>query len=188
MELDRLLDLMLQAARRVREDAPGVALVLAVASPIFRDRIEAAVAKARLPVTLADGASDVMRASTVLLMASGTATVEAMIMGVPMVVTYRMSWLNYVMAHLAVNSRWAAIPNIMGRADVVPELLQWRATPGALAGAVSALLRDPPVREAVRARLRALAARLGPPGAASRAASEVLAATAPALKPDLAIK
>jgi lipid-A-disaccharide synthase len=97
-------------------------------------------------------------------------------------VTYRGAWLNWWIAHLAVKSRWAAIPNIMAADDVVPELLQSRATPAALAGAVLDLLRDPAARQTMRTRLAGLAARLGAPGAAKRAAAEILAAaSAPAL-------
>jgi lipid-A-disaccharide synthase len=175
-ELDALLELMLETARVVRRAAPEVVILLALASPIFRDRVERAVAASGVPVTIVDGARQVMAASTVLLMASGTATVEAMILGVPMVVTYRAAWVNWWLVRFAVNVRHAAIPNIMAGTEVVPELLQGRATVGALSGAVLSLLRDPSARQEMRTRLQAMAAQLGPPGAARRAATEVLAA------------
>jgi lipid-A-disaccharide synthase len=188
MELDYLLDSMLEAARAVRAGIPDLVVTLALASPIFRGRVESAVAASGLPVVIVEGAHEVMRASTVLLLASGTATVEAMVLGVPMVVTYRGAWLNWWIAHLAVKTRWAAIPNILAGAEVVPELLQSASRPARLAGAVAGLLRDPGARAAMEARLRDLAARLGPPGAAARAAAEVLAAIGAALKPRSAIQ
>jgi lipid-A-disaccharide synthase len=182
MELDFLLDPMLRAADLARAAVPGLSVLLALASPIFSARVAKAVEASGIPVRIVDGARDVMRASTVLLLASGTATVEAALLGVPMIVTYRGAWLNWWIAHLAVKSRWAAIPNIMAGAEIVPELLQSRATPAALAGAALSLLRDPAARDAMRVRLREVAARLGPPGAAQRAAAEVLAVMArPAL-------
>lgn len=188
-ELDRLLAPMLSAARLVRETQPDLAIALALASPVFRPRVEAAVAASGLRVVIAEGARDVMRAGTVLLMASGTATVEAMVLGTPMVVTYRTSWLNVWLARLAMNTRWVAMPNIMAGTELVPELLQSRATPGALAAVVVGLLRDPAARDAMRRRLVQLAEQLGPPGAARRAAGEVLAAAGrPALKAGPAIK
>jgi lipid-A-disaccharide synthase len=174
MELDYLLAPMLRAAQAVRAAQPSVTVVLALASPVFRTRVARAVDASGVPVQIVDGARDVMRASTVLLMASGTATVEAMVLGVPMVVTYRGATLNWWLAHLAVKSRWAAIPNIMAGEEIVPELLQTRATPASLAAAVLTLMRDHPARDAMRARLREIAARLGPPGAAHRAAAQVL--------------
>lgn len=173
-ELDWLLSPMLEAARRLRHDDPTVAFVLALASPIFRDAVEAAVAGSGLPVTIVNGARDVLAASTVLLTASGTATVEAMLLGVPMVVTYRGSWLSWIYVHLAVKSRWAALPNILAQEGLVPELLQGRATAEAMSASVGALLRSAGDREKMRGRLLDLAGRLGPPGAARGAAGEIL--------------
>lgn len=187
-ELDSLLEPMLDAARSVRAASPDLRVLLAVASPIFRDRIDAAVSSSGVPVTVVEGARDVMAASTVLLMASGTATVEAMVLGVPMVVTYRSSWVNWWMAHLAVSTHWASIPNILAGESVVPELLQGRATSADMSAALRALLRDPTGLAVMRGRLERLAAALGPPGAARRAAVEVLTALgSPVLKPGLAL-
>lgn len=173
-EMDALLKTMLESAGLVRAAHPGLKVVLALSSPVFRQHVEAAVAASGLRVTVLEGASEVMQASTVILTASGTATVEAMVLGVPMVVTYRMAWTNWWLSYLVVNYRRAALPNVMARRDVVPELLQARATPAALGAAVTALLRDPAAREAMRLRLREMAGTLGPPGAARRAAREVL--------------
>ncbi len=175
-ELRLLLRPMLDAARSVQQAEPKTALLLALASPIFRDAVSAAVASSGLTVTVTDGARDVMAASTVALMASGTAAVEAMVSGVPMVVTYRGSWLSYAIAHLAVNTRWASIPNILAQETVVPELLQTQATSEHMSAAVLALLTDPEARRQMQARLRTLAKMLGDPGAPRRAAHEVLAA------------
>ncbi|MGH2349879.1 MAG: lipid-A-disaccharide synthase [bacterium] len=175
-ELQLLLPRMLDAARRIRHDDPTVACLLALASPIFREAVEAEVSASGLPITIVDGARDVMTASTVLLMASGTATVEAMVLGVPMVVTYRGSGLSWLYVHLAVKSRWASIPNILAHEGFVPELIQGRATADAMSASVQALLRSPTEREKMQRRLKGLAGLLGPPGAARRAAGEILGA------------
>lgn len=175
-ELRALLDRMLDAARRIRRVEPSTVFRLALASPIFRDAVAAAVRSSGLPVAMVDGARDVMAASTVVLTASGTATVEAMVLGVPMVVTYRGSWVSFGIAHLALTTRWASIPNILAGQTVVPELLQGRATSEEMSEAVLALLRDPDGRRQMQARLRMLAAMLGAPGAPRRAAVETLAA------------
>lgn len=188
-ELHALLPRMLEAARRVRDGDRAVACLLALASPIFRDTVEAALARSGLSVTITDGAAEAMAASTVLLMASGTATVEAMVMGTPMVVTYRGSWLSWLYVPLAVKSRWAAIPNILAGEGFVPELIQGKATAQAMSAAVRGLLRRPAEREKMSRRLKDLASLLGPPGAARRAAGEILAAMGMStLKGDLTIK
>ncbi len=175
-ELAHLLPRMLEAARRLRDSDPAMTCLLALASPIFREDVDAAVAASGMPVTIVDGAREVMAASTVLLMASGTATVEATLRGVPMVVTYRGSWLSWLYVHLAVNTRWASIPNILAQEGFVPELIQGRATADAMADAVHYLLNNPAERGKMHQRLLDLARLLGPPGAARRAAGEVLAA------------
>ncbi|MDR7422354.1 MAG: lipid-A-disaccharide synthase [Armatimonadota bacterium] len=179
-ELAALLPPMLEAAEAAKRAVPGLAVLLGLAVPAFRAQVEAAlggrIGARALDVTVLDGAREVMPASTVLLTASGTATVEAMVLGVPMVVTYRTARLNWWIVHLAVRTRWAAIPNIMAGESLVPELLQDRATGPALGAAVVALLRDDAAREQMRRRLLDLAAALGPPGAHARAARQVLAA------------
>jgi lipid-A-disaccharide synthase len=126
-------------------------------------------------VVIVDGARDVMAVSTVLLTASGTATVEAMILGAPMVVTYRLSALTWLIAKAVVTVQHAAIPNIMAGEGVVPELLQKKATPQAMSAVVLALLHDRARRDQMAERLRQLSRLLGAPGAALRAAQEVLA-------------
>jgi len=176
LELDALLSPMLEAARIVRAASPGVAFAMAEASPVFRDRLAAAVVSSGLPVAIVPGSRDVMAASTVLLMASGTAAVEAMILGAPMVVTYRVSRPTWWYARAAFKVRWVSIPNIMAGERIVPELLQSQATAGEMSRAVLALLHDEPAREAISHRLRSLAEELGSPGAARRAAAEVLSA------------
>jgi len=182
LELDALLSPMLEAAHAIRAALPGVGFAMAEASPAFRGRLAAAVASSGLPVAIVPGSRDVMAASTVLLMASGTAAVEAMILGVPMVVTYRVSRPTWWYARAAFNVRWVSIPNIMAGEQIVPELLQHRATSGEMSRAVLALLRDAPAREAIATRLRSLAEALGPPGAARRVAAEVLSAASSGLE------
>jgi len=175
-ELVALLDRMLAAGHLIRRGEPRAVFLLALASPIYRDTVTAAVESSGLRVTIVDGARDVMAASTVLLMASGTATVEAMVLGVPMVVVYRLSRLTFAIAHVALTTRWASIPNILAGETVVPELLQRQATPDKMSEAVLMLLADTEARRRMQTRLRTLAAMLGSPGAARRAAAEVMAA------------
>jgi lipid-A-disaccharide synthase len=175
-EIERLLDRMLAAAQIVRASVPEVHLILALASPLLGPRVTAAVSGSKVPVRVIEGARDVMRASTVLLTASGTATAEAMVLGVPMVVTYRISRLNWWILPFVASVRRAALPNLMGRGDLVPELLQARATAENLAAATLRLLQHAGVRDAMRRQLLDAAALLGEPGAARRAAAEVLAA------------
>ena len=180
-ELRQHLRTMLEAAARVSGRRPDVRFIVPVAAPPLRPAVEAALRRSPVPARAVDTSYEVMMASTVLVVATGTATLEAAVLGVPMVAVYRLPWPGMVIARRLVSVRFAALPNLLADRQIVPELLQERMTPEAIAGAVLALLDDPQRREAMRADLRAVAATLGPPGALERAADEVMRALALAL-------
>jgi lipid-A-disaccharide synthase len=123
-----------------------------------------------------DAAHDVMRAADVVLATSGTVTLEAAILGAPMVVCYRVSRLSAMMIRSLVRVPWMCLVNIvMGRA-VVPELFQEEATGERVAAEALRLLEDAGAREAQRAAFRELAGGLGDPGVGARAAGLILGA------------
>jgi lipid-A-disaccharide synthase len=97
-----------------------------------------------LSMQLLDGQShDALAACDLTLVASGTATLEAALFKRPMVITYRVHWLNWLYMRGRALQPWFGLPNILSRAFVVPELIQDAATPGALADAALGLLEDP---------------------------------------------
>lgn len=127
-----------------------------------------------LPVRVVTEIYDAIALCTVLIVATGTATLEAAVLGIPMVAVYRLPWLSWVIAKRIVSVQYAALPNILAGAEIVPEYLQQRMTPKAIAQAVVALLADPQRRTAMKTALHEVATALGTPGAAVRAAREVL--------------
>ncbi|HLA24536.1 MAG TPA: lipid-A-disaccharide synthase [bacterium] len=173
-EIRQHLRLMLDAAGRVRTQAPDVHFVIPVAASALRPLIEPAVRASGLPAHVVDEPYDAMALSTVLVTATGTATLEAAILGVPMVAVYRLPWPGMVIARRLVSVRHAALPNILAGREIVPELLQERMTPEAIAAEVLTLLHSSERRETMRAALRGVVDDLGPPRALDRAASEVL--------------
>jgi lipid-A-disaccharide synthase len=114
-----------------------------------------------------------MSAATVGLIASGTATVEAALLDLPMVVVYRLSPLTYALGRPFVRVPHYAMANLIAGRAVVRELIQGAFTPQAVADEALALLDEPERREAVRDGLRLVRERLGPPGASERAAAIV---------------
>ncbi len=130
----------------------------------------------RLPIQVLPGAAyRVMAASDLLLVASGTATLEAACYGTPMVVLYRLSSVSHAVARLLVRGvSHISLPNIVAGREIVPELIQRRATPGAVAAAALALLEDDVARATQRAGLLEVRVRLGEAGAGLRAARAVL--------------
>ncbi|MFM7842305.1 MAG: lipid-A-disaccharide synthase, partial [Nitrospira sp.] len=111
----------------------------------------------------------------VLLVASGTATLQAAVVGTPMVLTYRTAGLTYWLARLLVRIPWIGLANIVAGRTIVPELIQRDATPERLSAEVARLLTDPQAASAMRTELRGVRDALGTPGASRRAAEVVLA-------------
>lgn len=138
-EVSRLGSLFLEASRWLQERRQDLQLVIPCVNREREQQIRQLVddLDVQLPVTLVRGRSrEVMAASDVVLLASGTATLEAMLLKKPMVVGYRLSSFSYrVVSHL-VNVPWVALPNLLARTPLVPELLQDEATPEALGAAV----------------------------------------------------
>jgi lipid-A-disaccharide synthase len=174
-EVSRHLPVMLAAAGRlVAEDAP-LAVVVAVAEGVPLPLVEAIVAGYPFPVRLVEGRTyETLRAADVSLVVSGTATLEAALLGAPMVITYRTSLLSYAMARLLVRVPFIGMANLVAGRRIVPELIQSEVTPGRLAAAARSLFKDARAREAMQAGFREVRARLGAPGAPARAAREIL--------------
>ncbi len=130
------------------------------------------------PTVLAKGLTyDVMAHSDVLLTCSGTATLEAAVLGTPMVILYRGSKVmefEYKLRGLHKKLKFIGLPNILADRFVVPELIQAAATPEAIAAQALPLLNDIETRQRVRQDLRAVADMLGTPGASDRTAELVL--------------
>ena len=133
-------------------------------------------ALAGLPVARVTGQTHaLLSAATAGIVASGTATVEAALMDLPMVVVYRVSPLTYALGRPFVSVPHYAMANLIAGREIVKELIQGDFHPEAVAREAQALLEDPARRAFVRAGLRDVRDRLGPPGASARAAGVVAA-------------
>jgi lipid-A-disaccharide synthase len=108
------------------------------------------------------------------LCSSGTATLENALLGVPMVVVYKMSWLTYRIARAIIRVKHIAMANIIAGKALAPELIQKDATPDKIAGEAVRLLEDPRKYAGLREELAGLRVKLGDKGAASRAAAAIL--------------
>jgi lipid-A-disaccharide synthase len=133
-----------QAAALVKQAQPAIKLIVP-AVPALRSAIERAAAQAGVldKVQIVNGQSHtVLAACDVTLIASGTATLEAALFKQPMVIAYRMGWLSWQIMRRKQMQPWVGLPNILCRDFIVPELIQDRATPQALANAVLQWLDD----------------------------------------------
>jgi lipid-A-disaccharide synthase len=176
-ETARMTPLLSGAAAGIAARHPDTQFLLAVAPTVAAADIERHLAGGP-PLRLVPASTyAVMRAADLLLVTSGTATLEAALLGTPMVVCYRMSRISEMISRALIRVPWISLVNIvLGRA-VVPELcLRRDATPARVTAAALALLDVPGELAAQREAFAELTAALGAPGVAPRAARLVLTA------------
>lgn len=175
-EIDRMLPLMRDAARRIAAARPGARFVLALAPTVEPARVARYLDGAPPIAVVGDMTHAVMRAADLLLVTSGTATLEAALLGAPMVVCYRVSRLSELVGRLFLRIPWISLVNIVLGRSVVPEIYRrHEVTAERLAGEALRLLDTPGALEAQRQAFGELAGQLGGPGVAPRAARLILA-------------
>jgi lipid-A-disaccharide synthase len=142
-ELRKLGLLFLQTAAWCHEREPQLRFVMPCASPERKQQMQAIIAESAidLPLQLLDGqAHEALAACDAVLIASGTATLEAMLFKRPMVVAYRMAGLTFKILKWLVKVGHVSLPNLLAKREVVPEFLQDAATPEAMGPALLRLL------------------------------------------------
>src|SRR5881296_1760418 len=165
---------MREAVAAVGAARPDARCVLALAPTIEPAAVERRLGAGRTVAIARDRAHAVMRAADLLLVTSGTATLEAALLGTPMVVCYRLSRLSELLFKPLVRVPWISLANIaLGRA-VVPELYQRGLTGQALGREALRLLDSPAALAGQREAFGELAGQLGAPGVGARAARHVL--------------
>jgi lipid-A-disaccharide synthase len=175
-EVSMLVPLLLETARRLAASNPKTQLILAQASSIDDHLLHSLLRESPVPVSVAkDQASEVMAASDVLLVASGTATLQAAVVGTPMVLLYKTTWPTYWIARLLVMVKWIGLVNLVAGRSIVPEVIQDEATAERLCQEVRRLLTDQRAYHDMKDGLRQVRESLGEPGASRRAAEVVLA-------------
>lgn len=177
-ELERLGRVFAETARWLKTRLPDLVFVAPMATPELRSRFAAQwqLATDGLPIHLIDGQSHTaMAAADAILLASGTATLEAMLLNRPMVVAYRISPLSYALVKLLrlIHVQYMALPNLLADQRLVPEFVQGQVAPETLGAALLDLLEKPGDRQLLNARFRELGDSLRH-NASERAADTVL--------------
>ena len=128
-----------------------------------------------LPLRVVEGQTyDALSAADAAIVSSGTATVEAALLDVPMVVVYRVTPLTALLAKPLVRTPFFSMVNLIAGRRIVPELIQHDFTPDRVSTEVLRLLRDTRARDTLRQGLAEVRERLGPPGAVERAADAII--------------
>jgi lipid-A-disaccharide synthase len=174
-EVSRILPDLVAAAERIRSAVAGAQFVIARAPHLDDDLFDVVKTRGLTPAVVVAGETDAVLASAdVALTASGTATVQTAIHDTPMVVVYRLSPLTYRLGRRLVKLDTFGMVNLIAGERIVPELIQDRFTPEAVADEAISMLTDPVRAARVREGLARVRARLGGPGASRRAAQAIL--------------
>ncbi|MCP4605534.1 MAG: lipid-A-disaccharide synthase [Proteobacteria bacterium] len=171
-EVTRHSEIMIQAGRRLKSD--GIRSVIAPANSGAYERILAqARAAGLITVPPEVPARDLLGAADTAIVASGTATLEAAVTGVPFAIVYRLDPISWLAGRLFVKIPYVGLPNWIAGQQIVPELLQRDFTPDSLYAQVLTLL-NPEHQKRQREKLADVAGSLGRPGAADRVAKLVM--------------
>lgn len=154
-EVRYLAEPMVQAARWLLRRRPGVGFIAPMVNADVRALFEAAIRRhgEGIDLRLVEGrARDVMTASNAVLAASGTATLEALLLKRPMVITYRTMPLTWMIGRRMLHVDHVGLPNLLAGEEIVPELLQDDARPEKLGAALLRYLESPELVTALTAR------------------------------------
>jgi lipid-A-disaccharide synthase len=161
---------MLEVAHHIRQSLPDCQFILPLAPSIHPEFLP------KMPfVNLIEGSTyEAMKASDLMLIASGTATLEAACLGTPMIVVYKMSRLSWWIVKSLATIDLSGLPNIVAGREIVPELLQNDAKPSQITPIARKLLQSLEARKSQQEELRKVYAQLGNPGTAERTAQIIL--------------
>ena len=172
-EVELLLQPMLAALNLLRHDLPDVQAVLP-AAPTVTDTVRQIVSGFPGALTVVDQQSlTSLCAADFAFVASGTATLEAGLIGIPMVIVYRVNRLTAWLARRLLRVPYVGLINIVAGHQVVPELLQEAVSPRTMAAMALSVLQDPAEAQRIRGELTALRATMGGSGSSRRAATSV---------------
>jgi lipid-A-disaccharide synthase len=171
-EIERHTPLLLDTLAVMRSRRPQIAaLLVAVDDDAARVFEQLLALRSPLPVTIVRDAREALAAADVAAIASGTAVLEAALVQTPAVALYVLSQAQAKIARRVYKGTYVTLPNLVTSEPIVPELLQERATPDALAAGLLALLDDPAAQLEGYARVRRA---LGAPDALDRCAAFAL--------------
>jgi len=175
-EIRMLLPVLLETAAMLLKRDPKTQFILAQASSIDDQLLHDLLRESQVPVLVVkDQASEAMAVSDLLLVASGTATLQAAVVGTPMILLYKTTLFTYWIAWCVIRVKWIGLVNLVAGRTVVPELIQHEATAERLYQESCRLLNDQRAYNEMKRGLLQVRQSLGGAGASFRAAQVVLA-------------
>ena len=172
-EIRRIAPVMAEVGAGIHKAYPEARFMVPCVSEARANQARALLGE--LPTDIrVGGMYDTLSLSRCCLVASGTATVETALFGVPLGIVYRVNPVSYYLARLLVNIRRIGMVNIIAEREIAPEFIQHNATAKNILPFMLEIIEDGPPRNRMLACLREIRNRLGGPGASQRAAEEIL--------------
>jgi len=176
-EVKKIFPVMRQAAVELSDQDPDLRFVVSAASETLAELIRADLygkhATEKFSIVTGNARSVMARVNTGMV-ASGTATLEAALSELPFVLIYRVAWLTYLAARLVVKVKYLGMPNVLANREIVPEFIQHKAKPRAIAAAVAHLLANKTERARMLADFANVGRKLGRGEASANAAEAIV--------------
>jgi len=173
-EVEKILPIMLESAAHLKTRFKNVKLLLGLAPTIKKEKVESFLPHADSPVRIVENLTyDVMKHSDLLLIASGSATLECAILGTPFLVLYKTSFWTYLIAKSLISIPNIALANVVAGKRIVPEFVQKKAVPQKITDEMYEILSDKNRYKTIQNELEKVKEKLGEEGASKRAAQIV---------------
>jgi lipid-A-disaccharide synthase len=174
-EVERLLPPLLDSAHLLQKEIPDLQFVIPLAPSIPKTVLSSLMKNISVPVKVVEGFTyDVMDLSELLIVASGTATLEGAILRKPMIIIYRVSLPSYWVGRAMIQVDHIGLVNLVAEREIAPELIQGNVNPQRIADEAFRILRDPILSRKMAESMDEVRLKLGEPGAAQRAAQIVV--------------
>jgi lipid-A-disaccharide synthase len=177
-EVRKIFPVLLEAVRLLLRRQPDLRFEVAAASEALAAEISNALAEARMregPFRVVTGeTAATMQRAFAGIVASGSATLEAAYFRLPFVLIYKVAWPTYLAARLVVDVKYLGMPNLLADREVVPEFIQHRAKPDAIAKAILQLMDNRDARDRMLSEFDVIVSNLGEGGASGKAARAII--------------
>ncbi len=174
-EVKKLLDVMLDATDEIKKHLPGTKFLFPLADTLRISELSFVDRRKLEKVSIQEGKTRlVMSACDLLIAASGTVTLEAAILGTPLVIAYRLSPFSYYLGKRLIMVPYIGLVNLVAGERLAPELIQDDVNPRAVASEALSILKDKERQQYIKRRFSDVKRSLGEPGASARAAKVAL--------------
>ncbi len=170
-EVKTHLPIMLKAAQLINQSLPNTQFLVSVAPSVKKELFDSPLKQIKLPILCTTGNNyDLINTSQLVLVASGTATLETAILTTPMLIIYKISFISGLLIRWMISLPYIGMANIVAGKKIMPEFIQYNAKPELISKTAVGLLRSKEKLEEMKAELRKVKQNLGVPGASRRAA------------------